>query len=100
MSGYIDLGHRLAADDAGMAAVFAGEARLLPQPTDLSCFNWATNRLDSCSSRCFEVREGTGGEGAVIIDGCCLIQGRGQPAKIWRPSRTTGGARSPGWPVL
>jgi hypothetical protein len=56
VSGYIDLGQRLAADEAGMAAVFGREARLLPQPTDLSCLNWATNRLDSCSSRNFEVR--------------------------------------------
>jgi hypothetical protein len=38
-----------------MAAVFALQARLLPQPTDLSCFNWATNRLTGCGSANFEV---------------------------------------------
>ena len=39
-----------------MAAVFAGQQRLLPQPTDLSCLNWATNRLHSHPSPNFEVR--------------------------------------------
>ncbi|KAL4429220.1 hypothetical protein ABPG77_010199 [Micractinium sp. CCAP 211/92] len=55
VSGYIDLGQRLAADEAGMATVFALQARLLPRPTDLSCLNWTTNRLDSCPSANFEV---------------------------------------------
>ncbi|PSC75391.1 flagellar basal body [Micractinium conductrix] len=55
VSGYIDLGQRLAADEAGMRAAFAGTARLLPQPTDLSYFNWTTNRLYSQASTNFEV---------------------------------------------
>lgn len=55
VSGYIDLGQRFAADEAGMAAVFDLQTRLLPQPTDLSCLNWTTNRLDSASSPNFEV---------------------------------------------
>ncbi|KAL4443356.1 hypothetical protein ABPG75_011093 [Micractinium tetrahymenae] len=55
VSGYIDLGQRLTADEAGMAAVFALQARLLPQPTDLSTLNWTSNRLDSCASANFEV---------------------------------------------
>lgn len=36
------------------------QARLLPQPTDLSCFNWATNRLSSCPSANFEASRAEG----------------------------------------
>ena len=57
-SGYVDLAHRLAADEAGMAEVFARERRLLPQPGDLSCLNWATGALSSSPSPNFEVRRG------------------------------------------
>jgi hypothetical protein len=39
-----------------MAAVFVGQQRLLPQPSDLSCLNWATNRLHSHASPNFEVQ--------------------------------------------
>lgn len=56
VSGYLDFAHRLATDEAGMAAAFALEQPLMPQPTDLSCFNWTTNRIASCNSPNFEVR--------------------------------------------
>ena len=70
VSGYIDLGQRLAADPAGMAAVFAGEARLLPQPGDLSSLNWASNRLDSAPSATFEAGGGEEGLGGARGE-CC-----------------------------
>ena len=54
ISGYIDLNQRLTGDEAGMAAVFALERRLLPHPTDLSYFNWTSNTLSSSSSPNFE----------------------------------------------
>lgn len=76
MSGYIDVGHRLAADPAGMAAVWALEARLLPRAGDLSCLNWASGKLDSAASPNFEAsvrrrsRAGRRRAGAVT-ERCC-----------------------------
>ena len=56
VSGFIDFGHRLAADEDGMEAVFAGRQRLLPQPgVDLSTFNFATGALTTTPSLGFEV---------------------------------------------
>jgi hypothetical protein len=44
VSGYIDYGHRLAADGGGgMEAIFARKKRLMPRPTDLSFYNWETH---------------------------------------------------------
>eukprot|EP00887_Chlorella_sp_A99_P001087 scaffold14.g1087.t1 len=56
VSGFIDLGHRLATDEAGMEEVFGGRRRLAPQPTvDLSVFNWTTGSLSSAPSQGFEL---------------------------------------------
>lgn len=90
VSGYIDVGARLAGDEAGMAAVFAGQARLAPRRGDLSCYNWAACRLDSACSPNFEV-------------GGCLgleLAGRGpQPEHSWRARclRAREAAHMRGW---
>jgi hypothetical protein len=47
---------RLAADEAGMEAVFQLSKRLLPQPSDLSYFNWDTHTVAGSSTPNFEVR--------------------------------------------
>lgn len=40
VSGYIDYGHRLRSDS--MEKIFQRKKRLLPQPSDLSFYNWNT----------------------------------------------------------
>lgn len=40
---YIDYAHRLKTDK-NMEAVFHGKRRMMPQPTDLSFFNWETQQ--------------------------------------------------------
>ncbi|KAI8471755.1 MAG: hypothetical protein J3K34DRAFT_367710 [Monoraphidium minutum] len=63
VSGYIDYGHRLAADGGGgMEAVFSRKKRLMPRPTDLSFYNWETRLATSNPTPNFQViAEGVGG---------------------------------------
>ena len=42
ISGYIDYAHRLKTDDFDL--IFSGKKRLLPRSTDLSFYNWETQR--------------------------------------------------------
>lgn len=58
VSGYIDFGHRLAADGGSMEAVFSRKKRLMPRPTDLSFYNWETHLATSNPTPNFQVRWG------------------------------------------
>ncbi|KAK9806230.1 hypothetical protein WJX72_006501 [[Myrmecia] bisecta] len=53
VSGYIDYGHRLKQDT--MEAVFACKRRLLPNPQDLSFYNWDTQTSTSNPTVNFQV---------------------------------------------
>ena len=83
VSGYIDLGQRLAGNEAGMVAAFGLEARLLPQPTDLSCLNWTSNRLDSCSSANFEASRASYRLGSRLPAWLHGAAGRCQQQRAW-----------------
>lgn len=54
ISGYIDFAHRLKTEDCRQ--YFLGNKRLLPRPTDLSYFNWATNTSTSNPTPNFQVK--------------------------------------------
>eukprot|EP00037_Helgoeca_nana_P032908 m.415953 g.415953 ORF g.415953 m.415953 type:complete len:238 (-) comp29770_c0_seq1:220-933(-) len=58
VSGYIDYAHRLKTDKT-MEAVFMGKRRFMPQPTDLSFFNWETQQSKAASSPNYEVKTDT-----------------------------------------
>ncbi|XP_053510030.1 cilia- and flagella-associated protein 299 [Ictalurus furcatus] len=53
ISGYIDYAHRLKCED--FEPYFSGKKRLLPQPTDLSFYNWKTNEVASSESANYQV---------------------------------------------
>ncbi|DBA89720.1 hypothetical protein WJX79_001157 [Trebouxia sp. C0005] len=53
VSGYIDYGHRLKAEQ--MEAIFERKKRLLPRPTDLSFYNWDTQVSMSNATANFQV---------------------------------------------
>ncbi|XP_017306667.1 cilia- and flagella-associated protein 299 isoform X1 [Ictalurus punctatus] len=53
ISGYIDYAHRLKCED--FEPYFSGKKRLLPQPTDLSFYNWKTNEVASSESVNYQV---------------------------------------------
>jgi hypothetical protein len=55
VSGYVDFGHRLSADAAGMDAVFSRRRRLMPRPTDLSFYNWETHLATANPTPNFQV---------------------------------------------
>ena len=83
VSGYIDYGHRLKTEKK-FELYFQRKARLLPQPTDLSYYNWDTQTLKSNPSPNFEViADNTSGlqfkskrdRKTIIVDPhvCCLF---------------------------
>ena len=53
ISGYIDLGYRLKTDD--FRAYFEGRKHLIPRPSDLSYYNWATQHAQLQDSPNFRV---------------------------------------------
>ncbi|XP_056424919.1 cilia- and flagella-associated protein 299 [Hyla sarda] len=53
LSGYIDYSHRLKTEDFEM--YFSGKKKLLPQPTDLSFYNWETHVSTSNASPNYQV---------------------------------------------
>jgi hypothetical protein len=53
ISGYIDVAHRFENDE--IEAIFDGSARFLPKPTDLSYYNWHTQKSLSNSTPHFQV---------------------------------------------
>ncbi|KAF4074350.1 hypothetical protein AMELA_G00238440 [Ameiurus melas] len=53
ISGYIDYAHRLKCED--FEPYFSGKKRLLPQPADLSFYNWKTNEVASSESANYQV---------------------------------------------
>jgi len=53
ISGYIDYGHRLKTEN--FEPYFDGKKRLLPRPSDLSFFNWDTQRSTSNESPNFQI---------------------------------------------
>lgn len=56
VSGYIDYGHRLKAENGlGMEAIFDRKKRLMPRPTDLSFYNWETHMSTSNPTPNFQV---------------------------------------------
>ena len=64
VSAYMDFGHRLRTD--AWAAVFAGAVPLLPRPTDLSFYNWATGVASANSSPNFTVLTDCGTAGVLF----------------------------------
>eukprot|EP01064_Diplonema_japonicum_P001442 TRINITY_DN10927_c0_g1_i2.p1 TRINITY_DN10927_c0_g1~~TRINITY_DN10927_c0_g1_i2.p1 ORF type:complete len:234 (+),score=47.29 TRINITY_DN10927_c0_g1_i2:73-774(+) len=53
VSGYIDYGHRLKAED--FEEYFSRSKKLLPKPSDLSYYNWKTQTLSYNNSSTFQV---------------------------------------------
>ena len=53
ISGYIDLAHRLKTED--FKQYFDGRKLLLPKPSDLSYYNWDTQKAHLCDSPNFRV---------------------------------------------
>jgi hypothetical protein len=62
VSGYIDYGHRLKAEN--LEPVFDRKKRLMPRPTDLSFYNWETQMSTSNPTPNFQVRQELRKEGA------------------------------------
>jgi hypothetical protein len=56
ISGYIDYAHRLKTDDFDQ--IFLGKKRLLPRSTDLSFYNWETQRATLNPTPNYQVNNG------------------------------------------
>ena len=85
VSAYIDFGHRLKCD--AWEPIFAGSAPLLPRPTDLSFYNWATGVASNNTTPTF----------SVITD--CGVAGVLFKVKRDRKVRVRGGVGgAPAWP--
>ena len=61
VSGYIDYSHRLKNEDFKL--YFSGKKKLLPKTTDLSYYNWKTNKCSTNDSPNFKVDSSNGEKG-------------------------------------
>ncbi len=64
VSAYIDYGHRLKSD--AWEPIFAGATRLVPRPTDLSFYNWATGVASNNATPNFTVLTDCGTAGVLF----------------------------------